>query len=96
MSETTLADVLRRTEKVEIDIAVLDSKSNRLHQDVKDVDKKVAEIATKQDAKLAEIDNKQDQIIAEVTKIKTYGVAATVIIGGLYTLLQIIKSIQIL
>lgn len=85
MNEATHADVLRRIEKVEIDVAVLDTKSNRLHQDVKDVDKKLVEISAK-----------QDRVIEEITKIKTYGVSATVIVGGLYTLLQIIKSIHLL
>lgn len=31
------ADIYRRVEKVEIDVAVLDSKSNRLHEDLVDL-----------------------------------------------------------
>jgi len=78
-------DILRRVEKVEIDVAVLDSKSNRLHQDVKDVDRKVESIETKID---------ETNLIAR--KTQTLVVAIPAVLGGLYTLIQIIKNVQIL
>lgn len=78
-------DILRRVEKVEIDVAVLDSKSNRLHQDVKDVDRKVESIESKID---------ETNIIAR--KTQTLVVAIPAVLGMLYTIIQIIKNVQIL
>jgi len=78
-------DILRRVEKVEIDVAVLDSKSNRLHQDMKDVDRKVDSIESKVD---------ETNIIAR--KTQTLVVTIPAVLAGLYTIIQIIKNVQIL
>ncbi len=84
MNEATHADILRRVEKVEIDVAVLDSKSNRLHQDMKDVDKKVDLIMSS----LNELKTSQ-----QVTNTRIIAIPA--ILAGVWTLIQIAKSVHI-
>jgi uncharacterized protein YoxC len=85
MNEATHADILRRVEKVEIDVAVLDSKSNRLHQDMKDVDAKVNQI-------VASINELKTSVQVTNTRI----LAIPIIITGIWTAVQIIKSVHIL
>ena len=85
MNEATHADILRRVEKVEIDVAVLDSKSNRLHQDMKDVDSKVNQI-------VASINELKTSVQVTNTRI----LAVPIFITGLWTVVQIIKSVNIL
>jgi hypothetical protein len=84
MNEATHADILRRVEKVEIDVAVLDSKSNRLHQDMKDVDKKVDLIVHS----LSELKTSQ-----QVTNTRIIAIPA--ILAAVWTLIQIAKSVHI-
>jgi predicted nucleic acid-binding Zn-ribbon protein len=84
MNEATHADILRRVEKVEIDVAVLDSKSNRLHQDMKDVDKKVDSIMeTLNDVKTSQ----------QITNTRIIAIPA--ILAAVWTLIQIAKSVHI-
>lgn len=85
MNEATHADILRRVEKVEIDVAVLDSKSNRLHQDMKDVDAKVNQIVTS-----------INELKTSVQVTNTRILAIPIIITGMWTAVQIIKSVHIL
>ena len=85
MNEATHADILRRVEKVEIDVAVLDSKSNRLHQDMKDVDTKVNQI-------VASINELKTSVQVTNTRI----LAIPIFITGLWTVIQILKGVQIL
>ena len=44
--EKSHADIYRRVEKVEIDVAVLDSKTNRLHEDMQRFDKRFDKVET--------------------------------------------------
>jgi uncharacterized protein YoxC len=88
----THSDIIRRVEKIEIDVAVLDSKSNRLHQDVKDVRQDVKDV----DVKMDKILEKVDEATLVTKKNQMYLLAFGSVVGGLYTIIQIIKNIHIL
>lgn len=91
MIDTTHNDIIRRVEKVEIDVAVIDSKTNRLHQDVKDVDSKVNNVDTKVD----DITKMIHQLQLTSQKTNTLVLAVPALLAAIYTIIQIIKNVHI-
>lgn len=87
MIDCTHNDILRRVEKVEIDVAVLDSKSNRLHQDMKDITVDVKGI----DVKMDTLTDRVAEATAVSKRNQTYLLALGTILGGVYTFMQIIE-----
>lgn len=83
MNEATHADIIRRVEKIEIDVAVLDSKSNRLHQDMKEALDRIDDMRK---------ENQETQHIAR--KTNTLVLAVPALLTVLYTLFQILHSVR--
>ena len=84
MNETTHADIMRRVEKVEIDVAVLDSKSNRLHQDVQSVRDAVKDFTE-------EYRDRNTKLQEAVTRVTTLVIAVPSVLAFIYTLLNILE-----
>lgn len=80
MNDCSHADILRRVEKVEIDVAILGTKSNRLHQDV-------ANVSTQIDT----LQKKIEEAIDIARKNQTFIIAVPGVLGAIYTLIQILN-----
>lgn len=87
MNEATHADIIRRVEKIEIDVAVLDTKSNRLHQDMK-------ETRACLEAMRLETRETSDQALLIARKTQTLVVAVPAVLSVLYTLIQIMENVK--
>lgn len=78
MEDATHMDIIRRVEKVELDVAVLDSKSNRLHEDVTKIDKRFEKMETEMRAN-GEVARSVQTTVNALPKIMTI----LIMMGGL-------------
>ena len=83
MEDVNHADIYRRIEKVEVDVAVLDSKTNRLHEDLVDM---------KADVKMMSATMHENSIIARSVESKMASMPKT--IGLFIAIATIIISIM--
>jgi hypothetical protein len=94
MNEVTHSDIIRRVEKVEVDIAVLSSQFGRHNDDMKTLLKKVDDV---KDTTINKLENLRDITEANgntARQAKTLVLAVPSVIAGIYTLIQIIEAMH--